>query len=134
GGAVAAYLVTPARATYKLDEVCMEAFGECPPALLNVAPDDLPRVLGDRARWLARLWDHARRDLDERGLAKIYEEIERPLVPVLAEMERLGIRVDPARLEAFAKELERDLDNLTREIYALAGEEFTIASPRQLSQ
>src|SRR3989475_324427 len=58
----------------------------------------------------------------------------RPLVPVLAEMERTGIRVDPARLEAFAKELERDLDNLTREIYALAGEEFTIASPKQLAQ
>jgi DNA polymerase I len=131
--AVAAYLLNPARATYKLDEVCMEAFGDCPPALLNVAPDDLPRVLGDRARWLARFWEHARKDLEERGLTHIYEEIERPLVPVLAEMERIGIRVDPARLEAFAKELERDLDNLTREIYALAGEEFTIASPKQLS-
>jgi DNA polymerase-1 len=131
--AVAAYLLNPARATYKLDEVCMEAFGDCPPALLNVAPDDLPRVLGDRARWLARFWEHARKDLEERGVTRIYEEIERPLVPVLAEMERIGIRVDPARLEAFAKELERNLDNLTREIYALAGEEFTIASPKQLS-
>jgi len=131
--AVAAYLLNPARATYKLDEVCMEALGECPPALLNVASDDLPRVVGDRARWLHRFWEHARKDLDERGLTRMYEEIERPLVPVLAEMERTGIRVDPARLEAFAKELERDLDNLTREIYALAGEEFTIASPRQLS-
>jgi DNA polymerase I len=49
-------------------------------------------------------------------------------------MERHGIRVDPARLEAFAKELERDLDNLTREIYQLAGGEFTIASPKQLAQ
>jgi len=131
--AVAAYLLNPARATYKLDEVCMEAFGECPPALLNMAPDDLPRVLGDRARWLHRFWQHAGKELDERGLRRIYEDIERPLVPVLAEMERTGIRVDPARLEAFAKELERDLDNLTREIYALAGEEFTIASPKQLS-
>src|SRR5207247_851586 len=65
--AVAAYLLNPARATYKLDEVCMEAFGECPPALLNVAPNDLPRVLGDRARWLARFWEHARNDLQERG-------------------------------------------------------------------
>src|SRR5438128_12434123 len=59
--------------------------------------------------------------------------MELPLIPVLALMERHGIRVDPARLEAFAKELERDLDNLTREIYALAGEEFTIASPKQLA-
>src|SRR5207253_3183357 len=55
------------------------------------------------------------------------------LVPVLARMERHGIRVDPARLEAFAKELERSLDNLTREIWQLAGEEFTIASPKQLA-
>src|SRR5262249_22932666 len=131
--AVAAYLLNPARATYKLDEVCMEAFGDCPPALLNVAPDDLPRVLGDRARWLARFWEHARKDLEERGVTRIYEEIERPLVPVLAEMERIGIRVDPPRLEAVAKELERDLDDPPPGNYALAGEEFTIASPKQLS-
>ncbi len=131
--AVAAYLLNPARATYKLDEVCMEVFGECPAALTSIAPADVPRTVGDRARWLHRFWEHARKDLDERGLLSIYEQIERPLVPVLAEMERTGIRVDPARLEAFAKELERDLDNLTREIYALAGEEFTIASPKQLS-
>src|SRR5438309_5350710 len=112
----------------------MEVFGECQQALTSVAPADLPRAVGDRARWLHRFWQHARKDLDERGLMHIYEEIERPLVPVLAEMERVGIRVDPARLEAFAKELERDLDNLTREIYQLAGEEFTIASPKQLAQ
>src|SRR5439155_129109 len=108
-------------------------FGECPAALTSVAAGDLPRAVGDRARWLHRFWEHARTDLAERGLTRIYEEIERPLVPVLAEMERIGIRVDPGRLEAFAKELERNLDNLTREIYALAGEEFTIASPKQLS-
>jgi DNA polymerase I len=54
-------------------------------------------------------------------------------VPVLALMERHGIRVDPGRLEAFGKELERQLDNLTREIWTLAGEEFTIASPKQLA-
>jgi DNA polymerase-1 len=49
-------------------------------------------------------------------------------------MERHGIRVDPSRLEAFGKELERQLDTLTREIYQLAGEEFTIASPKQLGR
>jgi DNA polymerase-1 len=57
--------------------------------------------------------------------------VEQPLVPVLAVMERHGIRVDPRRLEDFAKELERELDNLTREIHTLAGEEFAIASPKQ---
>ena len=136
--AVAAYLLNAGRATYKLDEICMEAFGECPPALAAPLPEpvpaDLPRVLAERARWLTRYWKHAAADLEDRGLAEIYADIERPLVPVLALMERHGIRVDPLRLEAFAKELERDLDNLTRDIYTLAGEIFTIASPKQLAQ
>jgi DNA polymerase I len=132
--AVAAYLLNPARQTYNLDEVCMDAFVECPPALapgeaLAAAGDKL----GERARWTARFWEHAAAELKTVELARIYDEIERPLVPVLALMERHGIRVDPGRLEAFGKELERQLDDLTREIWTLAGEEFTIASPKQLA-
>ena len=136
-GALAAYLLNAARATYKLDEICTEVFAECPPTLpaADAAVDDehLGRVLAERAKWVARYWDHAARDLGERGLRAIYEDVERPLVEVLAAMERHGIGVDPPRLEAFAKELEKSLDNLTREIYRLAGEEFTIASPKQLA-
>ena len=131
--AVGAYLLNPARATYRLDELCMEAFGECPPSLPEPAADNLDAVLADRARWLVRFWKHIAAELDERGLRAIYDEIERPLIPVLALMERHGIRVDPGRLEVFAKELERQVDNLTREIYALAGEEFNIGSPKQLA-
>jgi DNA polymerase-1 len=143
--ALAAYLLNPARATYKLDEVCMESFMECPPALpappaggksdaAPIDPDARGAIVGDRARWLVRFWTHAAAELDTRALRRIYDDIERPLVPVLAGMERHGIRVEPARLEEFAKELERDLDNLTREIYTLAGEQFTISSPKQLAQ
>ena len=134
--ALAAYLSNPARATYKLDEICAEVFVECPPTLPPPdAPDagHLDRVLAERSKWVARYWDHATGELTERGLRAIYDDVERPLVEVLALMERHGIRVEPSRLEAFAKELERSLDNLTREIYQLAGEEFTIASPKQLA-
>jgi DNA polymerase-1 len=81
-----------------------------------------------------RYWNQAAAELDERALRRIYDDIERPLVPVLAGMERDGVRVEPSRLEAFAKELERNLDNLTREIHELAGGPFTIASPKQLAQ
>jgi DNA polymerase-1 len=126
--AVAAYLLNSARATYKLEQVCMEAFGECPPEA------DPVHALGGRATFVWRYWEYAAAELRARELWSIYEDMERPLIPVLALMERHGIRVDPGRLEAFAKELERDLDNLTREIYQLAGEEFTIASPKQLAQ
>ena len=126
--AVAAYLLNSARLTYKLEQVCLDALNEYPPAA------DPARAFGVRAEFTWRYWEHAAAELRTRELWSIYEEIERPLVPVLALMERHGIRVDPARLEAFAKELERDLDNLTREIYQLAGGEFTIASPKQLAQ
>jgi DNA polymerase-1 len=135
--AVAAYLLNPARSAYQLEELCLEAFGECPPprpaAVSGEGEGSLARVLAERARWVWRYWEHVAAELRDKELWRIYEEIERPLVPVLARMERHGIRVDPARLEAFAKELERSLDNLTREIWALAGEEFTIASPKQLA-
>ena len=104
---------------------------DAPPA---TGGDALGAIVGDRARWLVRFWKHAAAELDTRALRRIYDDIERPLVPVLAAMERHGIRVEPARLEEFAKELERNLDNLTREIYALAGENFTISSPKQLAQ
>jgi DNA polymerase-1 len=126
--AVAAYLLNSARLTYKLEQVCLDALNEYPPAA------DPARAFGVRAEFTWRFWEHAAAELRARELWSIYEEIERPLVPVLALMERHGIRVDPSRLEAFAKELERDLDNLTREIYQLAGGEFTIASPKQLAQ
>ncbi len=130
--AVAAYLLNPARSTYRLEELCLDAFGEHPPA--RSAEGEPGAALAERARWVHRYWERAAAELRETELWNVYEEIERPLVPVLAVMERHGIRVDPLRLEAFAKELERDLDNLTREIYRLAGEEFTIASPKQLAQ
>jgi DNA polymerase-1 len=135
--AVASYLLNPARSSYPLEQLCMEAFGESPPGLGGaeaLAAGELAPRLADRARWLWRYWSYAAGELDALALRDIYEQIERPLVPVLARMERAGIRVDVLRLEAFAKELERGIDALTREIYALAGEEFNIGSPKQLGQ
>jgi DNA polymerase I len=133
--AVAAYLLNSARSTYRLEDLCMEAFGDCPPSLGATTPaEQQANILAARARWVARYWKHAAGELEREALLALYDEIERPLVPVLAVMERHGIRVDPGRLEAFGKELERHLDSLTREIYQLAGEEFTIASPKQLAR
>ncbi len=121
--AVAAYLINPARTNYRLEEVCAEMLREGPGL---AAP-------GTRAGWVWRLWDKQREVLAEAGLRSIYDEIERPLLPVLAVMERHGIRVDPERLTEFSKELERGLESLTREIYVLAGEEFNLGSPKQLA-
>ncbi|MBI4588593.1 MAG: DNA polymerase I [Candidatus Rokubacteria bacterium] len=134
--AVAAYLLNPARTGYPLEELCLEAFGEGPPPgpAADAPTEAVAALSGERARWIWRYWKHAHAGLDEDGLWRLYEEVERPLVPVLAGMELAGIRVAPEGLEAFAKELERELDNLTREIHRLAGEPFNIGSPKQLAQ
>ena len=121
--AVAAYLLNPARTNYRLEEVAAELLGEGP----GLAPP------GSRGRSIWDLWAMAPRALDEAGLRSLYEDVERPLVAVLAGMERHGIRVDPARLADFSRELELTLERVTREIYALAGEEFNIGSPKQLA-
>src|SRR5213593_1915862 len=121
--AIAAYLLNPARTNYRLEEVSAELLGEGP----GLAP------AGTRARWIWELWAMQPRALKEVGLFGLYEEMEKPLVVVLAEMERHGIRVEPARLAEFSRELELSIERATREIYRLAGEEFNIGSPKQLA-
>jgi DNA polymerase-1 len=121
--AVAAYLLNPARTNYKLEEVCAELLGQGP----GIARP------GTRARWIWDLWAMEPRALQEVGLHALYQDVERPLIGVLARMERHGIRVDPVRLGEFSRELEMHLERTTREIFTLAGEEFNIGSPKQLA-
>ncbi len=68
------------------------------------------------------------------GQYQIYEEIEMPLVPVLAKMEHAGIEVDAAHLEALSHEFAERLKALEREAYALAGEEFNMSSSKQVGE
>ncbi|MFO7613744.1 MAG: DNA polymerase I [Bacteroidales bacterium] len=70
--------------------------------------------------------------LDEGGLRKIFEEIEIPLVPVLASMEAEGVMLDTAALREISLQLGKEVVEVEKEIYKLAGEEFNIASTRQL--
>jgi len=70
--------------------------------------------------------------MPEEGAVRIYERVDRPLIPVVARMEREGIRVDRERLAHLSKEFAERIDALEGEIHALAGEPFTIGSPKQL--
>jgi DNA polymerase-1 len=70
----------------------------------------------------------------ERGLEKLYAEIELPLARVLARMERVGIRIDRAELGRLSELMERDIARLTAEVHALAGKPFNISSPQQLGR
>ncbi|KPF63056.1 DNA polymerase I [Porphyrobacter sp. AAP60] len=66
------------------------------------------------------------------GGSKIYERVDRPLIPVVAAMEREGIRVDRARLAKLSEEFAIEIERLEGEIHAIAGQEFTVGSPKQL--
>jgi len=70
--------------------------------------------------------------LEDEKLYDLYKKIELPLVQVLAEMERKGIKLDTKILQEFLKDIDIDLQRLTKSIYDSAGEEFNINSPKQL--
>ncbi len=72
--------------------------------------------------------------LREKGLEKLYHEVEVPLINVLAEMEYHGVLVDRPALEKMSVDLEHEMKSAEVEIYRLAGESFNIQSPKQLSK
>ena len=71
--------------------------------------------------------------LDEH-MVTVYETVERPLIPVLADMERAGIRVDPETLRGLSRDFTQRMAGLEDEIHKLAGEDFNIGSPKQLGE
>jgi DNA polymerase-1 len=104
------------------------------PALSQLGADRLCPYASERADLAAQLATHLEPRLAEEGLDRVYRTLELPLVPVLVDMERAGIRVDTGVLAALADRLERELETRTGRIYRLAGTEFNINSPRQLSE
>ena len=72
--------------------------------------------------------------LKEKKLEKVYEEIEKPIIPVVKEMENYGILIDKKYFEKLSVEYHAELDILTKKIYAQAGVEFNINSPKQLGE
>ncbi|QPC98489.1 DNA polymerase I [Qipengyuania soli] len=79
-----------------------------------------------------RLYQLLKPRLAEEGGTRIYERVDRPLVPVVAQMERHGIKVDRAHLSRLSEEFAKETARLEGEIHQLAGEPFTVGSPKQL--
>ena len=75
-----------------------------------------------------------KKELANEGLWHVFSEIEMPLIPVLTEMERIGIKVDAPYLTKLSKEFVRELEVLTKKIHGHAGQEFNISSPLQLRE
>ena len=92
--------------------------------------EDVYRV--GKNRTFAKAYEALCAEVDAQGLSFVYEQIELPLMPVLRAMEKRGVRVDRDFLEKLSTQYHKELDLLAGRIYAAAGKEFNINSPKQL--
>jgi len=117
------YLVRPTTANHNFADV-----------LMRQSNTVLGGGAGERADYLQRLAPVLRTQIEEQELAGVYDKIDLPLAPVLADMERIGIRVDPKELDKMSSSMEKELRRLEKDIWDLAGNEFNINSPAQLAE
>ncbi|MGR3623533.1 DNA polymerase I [Pseudophaeobacter sp.] len=81
-----------------------------------------------------RLWQHFKPELHQQQVTTVYETLERPLVPVLAQMERHGIKVDRDTLSRMSNAFAQKMAGLEAEIHEMAGQPFNVGSPKQLGE
>ena len=117
------YLLRPTTANHNFADVVMRQFN----VMLGGGP-------GERADYLQRLAPALCAQVQEQQLEGIYEKIDLPLAPVLAEIERAGIRVDPNALDKMSRAMEKEVRRLEKESWKLAGAEFNVNSPTQLAE
>ncbi|HEX8645540.1 MAG TPA: DNA polymerase I, partial [Thermoleophilaceae bacterium] len=130
---VAAYLLDPAGRAYPLDELAdREGLGA------NVDPPSGGQAerdgLAERAIVTRALAERQREELRSEGLTRLFEEVELPLVDVLVDLQREGIKLDTAKLAEISTKVQEQVEELEGEIHELAGTEFTIGSPQQLGE
>lgn len=141
---LASYLLNPARYDQTLENVALHHLGlnlpgprelaGRPTAVLGLPQELARQYAGQRASAILQVWPRLEAALDQEGLLPLYQDLELPLLAVLARMEARGIGVDRDFLSRFGQELERDMQRLAQEIYAEAGETFLIQSPQQLGR
>ncbi len=117
------YLLRPTTANHQFADVVMRQFN----VMLGSGP-------GERADYLQRLAPVLEAQVAEQKLESVYEKIDLPLAPVLAGIERTGIRVDRKELHKMSEAMEKEVRRLEKEIWKLSGSEFNVNSPTQLAE
>jgi len=117
------FLLRPTTGNHNLTDAVMRQFS----TVLGGGP-------GEHADYLQRLAPMLHEQVKEQGLEKVYEEIDLPLAPVLAEMERVGVRVEPKELDKMSQAMDKEVRRLEKEIWEMAGVEFNVNSPPQLAE
>ena len=115
------YLLDPTYSSHRLADVALRRFN------LKLSGD-----LAEFADVTSRLTAVFREEVRQAGLIKLYEEIDLPLVPVLARMEQAGVKIDTNALAQMSTELEREIAIKEKAIHEIAGTPFNVGSPRQL--
>ena len=100
----------------------------------RVPLDKATSYAAEDADFTLRLWHFLKPQIAQHHLTRVYERIERPLVPVVAGMETAGVRIDPAVLREQGAGINKRLQKLEEEIHKLAGHSFNVASPKQLGE
>ena len=139
---LAAYLLDPTAGNYELRKLVVSYFKKEVEQSAAYKDETAFSLLDDGrkaqtawyedAAWIEAFYGLFKPKLEEYGLLSVLTDIELPLCPVLARMERAGVLVDAQALSDFGRQLQTGIDTLKAEIYRLAGEEFNILSPKQL--
>ena len=138
-----AFLTSPHLGDYSIQRWAMDQLQVSIPQLKGVESsallseavrNEVGQTLSLEAESVRRIHDLLSPQLQNLGVRQLYNEIELPLVPVLADMECTGVKVDPRLLRSLSMEMEEQLVGLTRRIHETAGGEFNINSPKQLGE
>jgi DNA polymerase I len=123
---LAAYLLNPSRTSYSLEDLALE----------NLKEFNRPGSLSPQGvlALVVKLKPMLKQSLEEKGLFKLFSELEMPLTGILAGMEQYGIKLDLDLLQQLSGELEQRLIKLISDIYKTSGTQFNINSPKQLGQ
>jgi DNA polymerase-1 len=100
--------------------------------LTNPSMDDV--VTFTKAETLEDAWKVVNAELDKRNSREVFEQIEKPLIPVVQEMNRVGVKIDKQMLSTLSKDYHKELSSLEKQIWKHAGEEFNVNSPKQLGE
>jgi DNA polymerase-1 len=141
---LASYLLNPARYEQNVENIALHHLGVTlpgprelagrPTAALDLSPELAAQYAGLRSSAILEAWPKLEAELTTEGLMSLYQDLELPLLGVLARMEARGIGVDEVFLSSFGEDLEREMLRLEDEIFVEAGETFLIQSPQQLGR
>lgn len=102
--------------------------------MADLAPADICDYACEDADITLQLMEPLKAEMEKNQLTRVFHEIEMPLMPVLAQMERNGVRLDTEALSETGEQFRQRMQQLESEIYELAGHPFTITSPRQVGE